>query len=124
MEEELFDGRYEKEKLLGQGAFSEVWKVKDSQTGVALALKIYNPSMGMDEDGIETAMVNLGVNDRDCCEVSVDLNNSYLNCIAEISEQNFTELNNIADWAESAYEEELKKFSAAVQAYRYTAGFR
>ena len=53
MEEELFDGRYEKEKLLGQGAFSEVWKVKDSQTGVALALKIYNPSMGMDEDGIE-----------------------------------------------------------------------
>lgn len=53
MEEELFDGRYEKEKLLGQGAFSEVWKVKDNQTGVALALKIYNPSMGMDEDGIE-----------------------------------------------------------------------
>ena len=55
MEEELelFDGRYEKEKLLGQGAFSEVWKVKDIQTGVALALKIYNPTMGMDEDGIE-----------------------------------------------------------------------
>lgn len=31
---EIFDGRYEQEKLLGQGAFSEVWKVKDTQTGV------------------------------------------------------------------------------------------
>lgn len=53
MEEELFDGRYEKEKLLGQGAFSEVWKAKDIQTGVALALKIYNPMTGADEDGNE-----------------------------------------------------------------------
>lgn len=53
MEEELFDGRYEKEKLLGQGAFSEVWKVKDVQTGVSLALKIYSPMTGVDEDGNE-----------------------------------------------------------------------
>ena len=80
--------------------------------------KHFISGLPMDEDGIETAKVNLGVNDLDYCEVSVDVNNSYLNCIAEISEQNFTELNNIADWAESAYEEELKKFSAAVQAYR------
>ena len=50
---EIFDGRYEQEKLLGQGAFSEVWKVKDTQTGVALALKIYNPTTGMDESGNE-----------------------------------------------------------------------
>lgn len=50
---EIFDGRYEQEKLLGQGAFSEVWKVKDTQTGVALALKIYNPTTGMDESGTE-----------------------------------------------------------------------
>ena len=71
----------------------------------------------MDEDGIETAKINLGVSDLDDCEVRVDVNNRYLNCIAEIFEQNFTELNNIADWAESAYEEELKKFAAAVQAY-------
>ena len=50
---EIFDGRYEQEKLLGQGAFSEVWKVKDTQTGVTLALKIYNPTTGMDESGNE-----------------------------------------------------------------------
>ena len=50
---EIFDGRYEKEKLLGQGAFSEVWKVKDTQTGVTLALKIYNPSGGVDVEGNE-----------------------------------------------------------------------
>ena len=50
---EIFDGRYEQEKLLGQGAFSEVWKVKDTQTGVTLALKIYNPTTGMDESGTE-----------------------------------------------------------------------
>ena len=48
---EIFDGRYEQEILLGQGAFSEVWKVRDTQTGVSLALKIYNPTTGMDEDG-------------------------------------------------------------------------
>ena len=49
----IFDGRYEQEKLLGQGAFSEVWKVKDTQTGVTLALKIYNPTSGAGEDGNE-----------------------------------------------------------------------
>ena len=50
---EIFDGRYKQEKLLGQGAFSEVWKVKDTQTGVTLALKIYNPTGGASEDGNE-----------------------------------------------------------------------
>ena len=80
--------------------------------------KHFMAGLPMDEDGIETAKINLGVSDLDDCEVRVDVNNRYLNCIAEIFEQNFTELNNIADWAESAYEEELKKLSAAVQAYR------
>ena len=47
----IFDERYEQEELLGRGAFSEVWKVKDIQTGVTLALKIYNPTTGIDEDG-------------------------------------------------------------------------
>ena len=49
----IFDGRYEQEKLLGQGAFSEVWKVRDTQTGVALALKIYNPTGNASDDGNE-----------------------------------------------------------------------
>ena len=47
----IFDGRYEQEELLGRGAFSEVWKVRDIQTGVTLALKIYNPTTGIDDDG-------------------------------------------------------------------------
>ena len=47
----IFDERYEQEELLGRGAFSEVWKVKDIQTGVTLALKIYNPTTDIDEDG-------------------------------------------------------------------------
>lgn len=49
----IFDGRYEQEKLLGQGAFSEVWKVRDTQTGVTLALKIYNPTGNASDDGNE-----------------------------------------------------------------------
>ena len=80
--------------------------------------KHFISGLPMDEDGIDTAKVNLGVNDLDYCNISVDINNRYLNSIAEISEQNFTELNSIADWAESADDDELKKFAAAVQAYR------
>ena len=49
----LFDNRYELEHLLGRGAFAEVWQAKDERTGVTLALKIYAPSTGMDDDGIE-----------------------------------------------------------------------
>lgn len=53
---DIFDGRYEQEILLGKGAFSEVWKVRDTQTGVSLALKIYNPATGSDERGNEMLM--------------------------------------------------------------------
>lgn len=49
----IFDNRYEQEQLLGRGAFSEVWKVRDTQTGVALALKIYNPTGDVNENGNE-----------------------------------------------------------------------
>ena len=49
----LFDNRYELEHLLGRGAFAEVWRAKDQRTGVTLALKIYAPSTGLDDDGIE-----------------------------------------------------------------------
>ena len=38
---DLFDNRYEKDILIGRGAFSEVWKVTDTQTGVDMALKIW-----------------------------------------------------------------------------------
>lgn len=50
---ELFNGKYEKDSLLGRGAFSEVWRVKDTQTGVVQALKIYSPATAMQDDGIE-----------------------------------------------------------------------
>lgn len=49
----IFDNRYEQETLLGKGAFSEVWKVRDIQTGVSLALKIYNSANGASVDGSE-----------------------------------------------------------------------
>ena len=57
-EMEIFDGRYEQEKLLGQGAFSEVWKVKDTQTGVTLALKIYNHTIQILKHSIEGSALN------------------------------------------------------------------
>lgn len=50
---DLFDRRYEKIELIGRGAFSEVWKVTDTQTGTTMALKIYTANGNMDEDGIK-----------------------------------------------------------------------
>ena len=50
---ELFDGRYLKEELLGRGTFSEVWKVKDTLTGVTFALKIYYSADASDDAGFE-----------------------------------------------------------------------
>jgi len=46
---ELFDGRYEKLDHLGSGAFAEVWKVRDVETGVVEALKIYASRAGIDD---------------------------------------------------------------------------
>ncbi len=51
--EPLFDGRYEQLKLIGRGGFSEVWEVRDTQTGVIQALKIYSPEQGVSDEGIE-----------------------------------------------------------------------
>lgn len=53
MEQELFDGKYIKEKRLGGGGFSDVWKVTDKDTGVTLALKIYKAGANVDNDGVD-----------------------------------------------------------------------
>lgn len=53
-ENQLFANRYRLIKRLGQGAFSEVWKAEDTKAGnMVVALKIYAPDKGMDEDGVK-----------------------------------------------------------------------
>lgn len=53
-EQTLFANRYKLVKRLGQGAFSEVWKAEDIKANnMVVALKIYAPDKGMDEDGVK-----------------------------------------------------------------------
>lgn len=47
-----FAGRYNLEKLLGRGGFSEVWLARDILTNVKVAVKIYAPGQGLDEEGV------------------------------------------------------------------------
>ena len=52
--QDIFAGRYQLQKLLGLGGFSEVWQVVDQMAeNTILALKIYAAGAGLDEDGIE-----------------------------------------------------------------------
>ncbi|OJJ19509.1 hypothetical protein BKI52_22130 [marine bacterium AO1-C] len=52
--QDIFAGRYQLQKLLGLGGFSEVWQVMDQMAeNTILALKIYAAGAGLDEDGIE-----------------------------------------------------------------------
>lgn len=44
--------RYQLERLLGRGGFSEVWLAKDPFTGLEVAIKVYAPGQGMDDDGL------------------------------------------------------------------------
>ena len=49
----LFDERYRLKKLLGRGAFSDVWLAEDTKVGnEKRALKIYAPGKGLDDDGV------------------------------------------------------------------------
>ena len=44
--------RYRLIRLLGQGGYSEVWLAEDVQAGLNVALKVYAPGRGLDEDGV------------------------------------------------------------------------
>ncbi|MCX6253786.1 MAG: protein kinase [Bacteroidia bacterium] len=49
----VFADRYLLLQKLGVGGFSEVWKAVDAETGVTIAIKIYSPEKGLDNDGIK-----------------------------------------------------------------------
>ena len=51
--DQVFADRYVLRKRLGYGAFSEVWQAEDSMAGNKVAVKIYAPDKGMDDNGIE-----------------------------------------------------------------------
>ena len=51
-ENKLFHDRYFLERLLGRGNFSEVWLAKDTKTDISVALKIYAPATGLDDQGL------------------------------------------------------------------------
>jgi len=51
-EKTLFHDRYFMERLLGRGNFSEVWLAKDTKTDIPVALKIYAPATGLDDQGL------------------------------------------------------------------------
>ena len=44
--------RYRLKRLLGQGGYSEVWLAEDTQAGLTVALKVFAPGRGLDEDGV------------------------------------------------------------------------
>jgi serine/threonine protein kinase len=48
----LFNNRYFLERMLGRGNFSEVWLAKDTKTNIKVALKIYAPATGLDDEGL------------------------------------------------------------------------
>ena len=51
-EKSLFHNRYYLERLLGRGNFSEVWLAKDTKTDISVALKVYAPATGLDDNGL------------------------------------------------------------------------
>jgi serine/threonine protein kinase len=49
----VFADRYKFIKQLGRGGFAEVWLAEDIKTGVQVAVKVYAPGGGLDENGIK-----------------------------------------------------------------------
>ena len=52
-ENTLFANRYQLERILGRGGFSEVWLAKDNWTHLRIAIKVYAPGQGMDANGLQ-----------------------------------------------------------------------
>lgn len=52
-ENTLFADRYQFQRLLGRGGFSEVWLAVDKMTNLEIAVKVYAPGQGMDTDGMK-----------------------------------------------------------------------
>lgn len=50
---DIFHNRYKLVRMLGRGQFSEVWLAEDTSTKIEVALKIFAPGTGMDEDGAQ-----------------------------------------------------------------------
>ncbi len=48
------NNRYYLERLLGRGGFSEVWLAQDNLTHQQIALKVYVPGTGLDDEGLQT----------------------------------------------------------------------
>jgi len=52
-EDILFANRYLFLRMLGRGGSSEVWLANDQLSGLQVAIKVYAPGMGLDEDGVQ-----------------------------------------------------------------------
>ena len=52
-EKTIFADRYQFQRLLGRGGFSEVWLAVDKMTNLEIAVKVYAPGQGMDTDGMK-----------------------------------------------------------------------
>ena len=57
----LFADRYRLLLLLGRGGFSEVWLASDEKTGLRVAVKVYAPGSGLDEDGVRLFTEELSI---------------------------------------------------------------